>query len=327
MEVKELYTSFEQNFDNLVIPYIRKNLPRSSLSEPFWYILEKFNWRKFRSGIVINLARGYGVPIEKIMPLAAASEIIFGVSLIQDDIIDRDERRGDHPAAHMIFGIPHTVASCDYILAFVNEMLESLNSTLTNEAAKRNRSNFIHYQKELYASFILELVNSGKSDFSIEDIFDIYLKKTSTGINASYCAALICDKAPKCFAKDVLEYSKNLAIAGQIKNDIYDLVDWQKYPEIRGYSDLKNGYITYALRKLLDKSTKEEKYEIINSLNVNNSELIIRLIKKYSIIEGCIDDCKLYADKAIARVTGKYPEVEETLLAWANGHKQFNKLT
>ena len=326
MEVKELYGSFESNFENLILPYIKKNLPRNILSEPFWYILEKFNWRKFRSGIVINFAKGYDLPIERMMPIAATSEIIFGISLIQDDIIDRDEKRGDYPAAHIVFGIPHTIASCDYILAFVNEMLENLNSELTNEIAKKNRANFIYYQKELYASFILELVNSGKPDFSIQNILDIYLKKTSTGINASYCAALICDKAPEGFAKDILEYSKNLAIAGQIKNDIYDLVDWQKYPEIRGYSDLKNGYITYALRKLLDKSTKDESLIILDSLNVNNSNNILQLIKKYSIIEDCIEDCKLYADKAIAQIAGKYQEVEDTLLTWANGHKQFNKI-
>ena len=177
MEVKTLYEFFEKNFETLILPYIKENIPRNPLSEPFWYLLEKFNWRKFRSGLVINISKGYLVPIEMALPIAATSEIIFGISLIHDDIIDRDDKRGDFPAAHIKFGIPHTIASCEYVIAFVNEMLEQLNEKLTNEEAIRNRKNFIYYQKELYASFILELINSGRLDFSLDDIFDIYFKK------------------------------------------------------------------------------------------------------------------------------------------------------
>ena len=260
------------------------------------------------------------------LPIAATSEIIFGISLIHDDIIDRDDKRGDFPAAHIKFGIPHTIASCEYVIAFVNEMLEQLNEKLTNEEAIRNRKNFIYYQKELYASFTLELINSGRLDFSLDDIFDIYFKKTSTGINASYSTALICRNAPKGFAEDIKEYSKNLAISGQIKNDIYDLVDWQKYPSIRGYSDLKNGYMTYAIRKLLDKIKPEENKAVIQALTSNDNAIILKLINDYKIIDDCVNDCKIYADKAIEIIKGKYPEVEENLLAWAEGHKRFTKI-
>src|SRR3989339_470969 len=322
MEVKTIYEFFEKNFETLILPYIKENIPRNPLSEPFWYLLEKFNWRKFRSGLVINISKGYLVPIEMALPIAATSEIIFGISLIHDDIIDRDDKRGDFPAAHIKFGIPHTIASCEYVIAFVNEMLEQLNEKLTNEEAIRNRKNFIYYQKELYASFILELINSGRLDFSLDDIFDIYFKKTSTGINATYSTALICRNAPKGFAEDIKEYSKNLAISGQIKNDIYDLVDWQKYPSIRGYSDLKNGYMTYAIRKLLDKIKPEENKAVIQALTSNDNAIILKLINDYKIIDDCVNDCKIYADKAIEIIKGKYPEVEENLLAWAEGHKR-----
>ncbi len=326
METKELYEKFEETFKEVISPYLDKNLPRNMHTEPIWYIIDNLHdWRKFRSGLAILFAKQYGVSIDAVLPIAATSELIYAVSLVQDDIIDGDDTRGETKAAHKVFGIPKTVAACDYVYGCVNAMLETLNQHTTTEIFSEIRQAYAESQKKLYASFILEKSNQNNINLSSKDIFDIYLKKTVTGVNMSYCMALLCKKAPKTLPKDIIKYSELLAIAGQIKNDIYDLVSWKNYPEIRGYSDIKNGYVTYALRKLLDQASESEKTIIVGALNgeIDVNE-VLDLIKTYKIIEQCIEDCNIYAQKAIT-VIEKYKEIKDIAIAWAEGHRRFSK--
>ena len=163
-------------------------------------------------------------------------------------------------------------------------------------------------------------VHFGQTDLYSAKV--LYIKKNT-------CTSLhYHEKASKNFAEDILKYSKLLALAGQIKNDVYDLVPWRKYPDARGYSDLKNGYMTYAIRKLLDKNLIKEEREIIERVLKFeiDTNYILKLIEKYNIINECIKDCENLGGKAIKLIKGKYPEVEEYLLAWVEGNRRFTKL-
>lgn len=315
-EPTKLYKIFEKNYNELVLPFITKNLPKNDTTRPIWDILERFHWRRFRSGIPLLFADAYGISKDELLPIAAASEVIFGISLVQDDIIDEDVKRGNHPAGHVEHGIPFTLAACDNVYGYVFDWIKGYPPKVLEQ--------FFFSHKELYQSFIIELMNKGNIDFSLSEIKDVYYKKTVTGLNALYTSALVCNSED--FAKDVLAYSKKLSIAGQIKNDIYDLVSWQKYPQLRGYSDLKNTYVTYVIRKLLDIAEKKDRIAIVKAFKETNEKVILEFIKKYSIINKCIEDAKEYVLQAKEIIRGKYPEVESILMAWAEGHARFNKL-
>jgi geranylgeranyl pyrophosphate synthase len=326
MEVEELYELFNKKFADIALPYLKSSLPKNQFSAPVWHIIDNFHWRRFRAAMPIIFAEKYG-ETNKILPLAVASELIFAIALVQDDLIDGDDKRTNIDTAHKVFGVPHTVASFDYVFAFANELLMKTEDIVPKQTWFKIKAGFTEAQKSLYESFILEKLNKGNVSLTEKDILDLYVRKTITGINSLYCAALLCEKAPKTFAEDILEYSRLLGIAGQIKNDVYDLVDWRKYPNTRGYSDLRNGYMTYAIRKLLDKANESEKEIVKCALQTGeNANEVLKLIEKYDIIEGCITNCKAYGERAAKVILGKYPEVENILLAWVEGNRRFKKL-
>ncbi len=328
MNVEELYSLFDKKFSKCVLPQLNCILPKNEFSEPIWYIISRFHWRRFRAALPIIFAERYGEPINKILPVALASELIFAVALVQDDLIDGDEKRANISTSHTVFGTAHTIAAVDYVLVHIGKILDELRTqNIPKDILNKVIVCFAESQKKLYESFIQEKLNKGNSKLTQNEILDLYIKKTITGANALYCTALLCEKAPKNFAEDMLEYSKLLGIAGQIKNDIYDLVSWRKYPEARGYSDLRNGYMTYAIRKLLDKASEDEREIVKLALETeSNTGNVLKLIEKYNIIEECIEDCKYFGEKAIEQIKGKYPEVEDVLLAWVEGNRRFTKL-
>src|SRR3989344_39015 len=246
MKYKNLEKEYEKIYTKIILPFIKSNIKKDFKSAPVYYLLEKLNINRFRSGLPIIIAREYNLDEESMISLAALSELTFTTAMAQDDFYDDDSFREGIESAHKKFGIKETLLSCDYInhkiiavltrhmknnftLEIINDILYIINSELSSA----------------YASVLMEL-GSKKDLFSINEIEleEIYLSKTAHGRMLLECAFLLISKSKSVDKYKIKEYSKHLAIAGQLKNDIYDFTKHKKY---RGFSDLRNGYITWPL--------------------------------------------------------------------------------
>ena len=323
MELKQLYDAFENKYRQEVKPYIEKNLPRDSFSEPIYHILDNFQLRRFRSAFPLIFAEEYKTDKSKVLPIAAASELIFTIALVQDDIIDQDNKRGNIPASHTKFGTEICLASCDYVHSLISRMLNSLRSmNISRRTLDSVYDSFIDANRRLYQSFMEEKLEAGNFNLPIERIIEIYKDKTIQGTTSLFTSTLVCIEDEET-AELIKEYSYDLAIAGQIKNDIYDATC---YMQNRGYSDLDNGYITYVIRKLLDSVSEEEKRDLMNKINCKEDNKIIEALRKRGTIQSCIADCERYVASAISRIDGKFSSnLEDILVSWADGNRRFSR--
>jgi octaprenyl-diphosphate synthase len=325
MEYQNLEKEYDNIFNEKVLPFINKSIKKDSCSNPIYYLLEGLKINRFRSALPIIIAREYGQDEEQMLALSAFCELTFTTAMAQDDYYDGDEVREGLVAAHKIFGVNETLLSCDYI----NHMVLSL---LSDSLLKHNISDFKYNRiiniinegmKSWYLSVLMEL-NSKKDLFSIEDDYlnALYLSKTIHGRMLLECTFIMIQDDEKT-TELIKKYSEHLAIAGQLKNDIYDFTKHQKY---RGLSDLRQGHITWPLYLLIKSLNNSEKKNLLNDLQNKDYENLINLFKQKEIIEKTLELINLHVEKAKDIIKNNFPKNVEVLLnLWAEGNRNFSK--
>tara|TARA_Y100000310_G_scaffold332096_1_gene407004 strand:- start:244 stop:1272 length:1029 start_codon:yes stop_codon:yes gene_type:complete len=320
-KIKELYGEFDRIYLEKVKPFIESNFPINKYSEPVYYILDNFILRRFRASLPYLMAKNLKVDPEKIIPLGAASELMFSIALVQDDFFDRCGKRGNLDSSHIKFNPRVAMASSDYSYAFCSKMINKIrNIGLNKETIEKVQDAFIDIQKVVFESFLMEMVNEKDFNFNMNDILTLHKSKTIHGTNTIYATALICDSINNTnIAEKIKKYCLDLAVAGQIKNDLYDLT---RYSKTRGFSDLINGYMTYPLAKLKKVLNDEENENLKSLFAYGEAEKIVELIKREDIISLCIDDNEKYVNNSLGHINSLFEgRLKEIFEIWAQGNK------
>jgi geranylgeranyl pyrophosphate synthase len=325
MKYENLEKEYNTIFKEKVLPFIKRNIEKDFYSIPAYHLLEGLNINRFRSSLPIIIAREYGKDENTMLPLSALCELTFTTAMAQDDYYDDDESREGLTAAHKLFGIKENFLSCDYInhkiISILNEFLIKNNFS----ASKINRIMDIINKgmKSWYLSAMMEL-NSKKNLLSINEeyIKTIYLSKTIHGRMLLECTFLMVQEDEKVI-EAIKEYSEHLAIAGQLKNDIYDFTKHEKY---RGLSDLRQGHITWPLYLLVNSLNDEEREKFLIYLNNKEYPKLVELFKEKKVVEKTLELINFHVMNAKKVIKDKFPESISTLLeTWAEGNRHFSK--
>ncbi|MCX6742195.1 MAG: class 1 isoprenoid biosynthesis enzyme [Candidatus Pacearchaeota archaeon] len=328
MEYQNLEKEYNKIFNEKVLPFINKNIKKDFCSNPVYYLLEGLQINRFRSALPIILAREYGKDEENMLALSAFCELTFTTAMAQDDYYDGDEIREGLVAVHKLFGSNETLLSCDYINHKCISLLSDYLLKHNISDSKRNRILNIANEgmKLWYLSVLMEL-NSKKDLFLVEEEYlrQLYLSKTIHGRMLLECTFLMIQDEEK-IIELIKRYSEHLAIAGQLKNDIYDFTKHQKY---RGLSDLRQGHITWPLYILIKSLDDSEKGEFSRNLQNKNYENLINLFKQKKVIEKTLELINFHVEKAkeiIKDNIDDFPKnVSELLNLWAEGNRNFSK--
>lgn len=243
----------------------------------------------------ILLLLGYNLYKEdykKVLPMAAAIEMIHTYSLIHDDLpaMDNDDLRRGKPTNHKVYGAAIATLAGD---ALLNEaMIIMMNYALENgtDALEAAREIAVAAGAEgMIGGQVVDILSEEKESISTEELKYMHLKKTGELIRSSIVAGAILAKAPKEDIEKLDLYGKRLGLAFQVKDDILDLVgSVEKLGKNTNKDDKcnKSNFITvYGLDKCkeLCKELTEDSLEIINSLTVSAKglkELTIRLLNR-----------------------------------------------
>ncbi len=243
----------------------------------------------------ILLLLGYNLykeDYEKVLPMAAAIEMIHTYSLIHDDLpaMDNDDLRRGKPTNHKVYGAAIATLAGD---ALLNEaMIIMMNYALENgtDALEAAREIAVAAGAEgMIGGQVVDILSEEKDSISTEELKYMHLKKTGELIRSSIVAGAILAKAPKEDIEKLDLYGKRLGLAFQVKDDILDVVGLvEKLGKNTNKDDKcnKSNFITvYGLDKCkeLCKELTEDSLEILNSLTVpakGLKELTIRLLNR-----------------------------------------------
>lgn len=304
----ELDDGINQNFDrNFFDGRLSDYLKREENSSPILSLLQNYDeelivggGKRFRVFLPVIMAKGLDLDLtgEQIHELFVAVEAVHGVSLVLDDVIDRDELRRGMKTTHR-FMREHQLNEHQA------NSITSLDAFQMQSRAERIplKFEFISQQKRIQISEIIgdsieRLCNGQVLDVVSENLLehrDIVSEGESLNYLSFYNKILnnktvpLFEAGPKILeiasGKDLQtleKYSYHLAMAYQIRDDIIDIegpgTDRSVAYEKDRFSDVREGKITlpvfYTLKFFEDGSSKEKILPSKNDLNERGRELI-----------------------------------------------------
>ncbi|SMN21217.1 similar to Saccharomyces cerevisiae YPL069C BTS1 Geranylgeranyl diphosphate synthase [Maudiozyma saulgeensis] len=123
------------------------------LQKPYLHIAKQ-EGKKFRSKLIETFAIFYNMPKQDIHYLQKIIEILHTASLMIDDIEDNSLMRRGVKTSHLVYGIPMTLNSANYMyfvaMSYVKELGNALPSTQLNDETDKTQIGLMEiFQEEL----------------------------------------------------------------------------------------------------------------------------------------------------------------------------------
>ena len=247
----------------------------SYLYRPIEYSL-KGKGKRYRPIIVHLTGRHFKSDPDDIMKISMAIELLHCFTLIHDDIMDSDDKRRNMPTLHKKYDVPSAILAGDGIFTITQLILLSV-----------DQNSKLLFQK--YNEMVLEICEGQAMDkqYEVEDELDLddYIKmvKKKTGALLGSCLSLpaIIENENKSNLKLLYNVGKNLGVAFQIQDDLFEIFGDEKVMGKSLGSDIASNKKTplAILAKNEDKMRWEKLVDEYDGKNLDN-------IRKFLIESG-----------------------------------------
>ncbi len=238
---------------------------------------QQYRGKRFRPTLCLLTYNALSGVYDKVLPAAAAVELIHNFSLIHDDIEDMDEERRHKPTVWKLWGIAQAINVGDgmHVLANLAALrLKELNVT----------SSKIVEVLEILNRTIIDLCEGQYLDMSYEDKLDITTKmylemisrKTASLVEASTLIGATLATEDEKIVEHFRKFGRNIGIAFQIVDDIIGI--WEKKTGKPKASDIRNKKKTLPMLYAFEKASNKEK------------RLLVQTFKKEKLCEEDISD-------------------------------------
>ena len=251
--------------------------------------------KRIRPLIILLIGSMLNGPVEEIINLATAIELLHTATLVHDDLIDGSLLRRGVPTLNSHWSPAATILTGDFLF-----------SRAASLAANTNHFEVI----KLFSNTLSIIVNgeinqlfSSRCNPSKTDYFNKIYAKTSSLFETAAQSASILSRATSDQIEAFRKYGYSLGMAFQVVDDILDYVgDTTKVGKPVG-EDLRQGLITMPMLYYIESNPTDK--VVINLLNhkciEDESELqrVINEIKSSDAIENSFTDARRFADQAI----------------------------
>ena len=247
----------------------------SYLYRPIEYSL-KGKGKRFRPIIVHLTGRHFKSDPDDIMKISMAIELLHCFTLIHDDIMDSDDKRRNMPTLHKKYDVPSAILAGDGIFTITQLILLSV-----------DQNSKLLFQK--YNEMVLEICEGQAMDkqYEVEDELDVddYIEmvKKKTGALLGSCLSLpaIIENENKSNLELLYNIGKNLGVAFQIQDDLFEIFGDEKVMGKSLGSDIASNKKTplAILAKNEDKMRWEKLVDEYDGKNLDN-------IRKFLIQSG-----------------------------------------
>ena len=219
--------------------------------------------------------------LEKMLPLAAAIELIHTASLVHDDILDQSKIRRGIATSNAKYGAQIAVLIGDYLFAKAFQLV-----------AEGNYGDKVSLVlSKLVRDLCIGEITQDLSLFQVPTMTEYYYKiRMKTAVFLASCCRLggIVSELDKTEVDSLTDYGINLGLAFQITDDILDFFGDTNITGKALGGDLKSGVITLPVIRALEVSPQSNTlYEIVTKQNLSDTDITkaIDIIKKSDSLE------------------------------------------
>jgi len=269
--------------------------------------------KRLRSLLVLLACEAVGGDIDKVLPIAIATEFAQTASLIHDDIIDEDAVRRGVETVHSKYGQKMAILAGDLLIA---QSIRLLGKHASPEILVHVANSGIELCEGEAADMLMsaddpEVLTEKKYLAMIE-------KKTVSFIKTTVMMGAFVAGADEKQQKALGKYGENLGFAFQIRDDILNVISPQHVTGKSMLSDISRKRCTYPLVRAFEISTKGVQKMCLEALAQANLDYILTLIKDTDSIRHSTELAQSYIDKAKAALAGMNFMNEDILLQVAD---------
>ena len=260
-QIENLISNFSKKFDKKLINLIpKKQISSKHLYNAMKYIID-VGGKRLRPIFLTEISNLLGVKRENSFRAAASVELIHCYSLVHDDLpsMDNDDLRRGHPTCHKKFDEATAILVGDALQSLAFEILAN------NKTHKDFKKRIMLISELSRSSGCQGMVGGQMLDLEAEkkklNLKEIYnLQRLKTGELFRFSCISPCILAGKTNKIKIFEeFSSNLGLAFQIKDDLLDIEGNEKEIGKKTQKDLVKGKET--LISLLGKEKAKKKSE------------------------------------------------------------------
>ncbi len=255
--------------------------------------VDQYVGKRFRPTMCLLTYNTISGVYDKVLPAAAAIELIHNFSLIHDDIEDVDAERRHKPTVWKLWGVPHAINVGDGMHVMANLAALRLNelnvthSKIVDVIGILNRS-----VMELCEGQYLDMSFEGRTDVTTDMYLEMISRKTAALIEASMHIGAVLATNDEELVRHFRKFGKKIGIAFQIIDDIIGI--WQRTEDTGKpvASDIRNKKKTLPVLYAFEKASKENRklmadvYEK-DELSDDDVNKILNVLEEVGAREGC----------------------------------------
>jgi geranylgeranyl diphosphate synthase type II len=258
--------------------------------------------KRVRPRMVLLGAELFGTPPEKVLPIAAAFEMLHNFTLIHDDIMDNAPLRRGKETVFKKWNSNIAILSGDALATMALEQI------LQTELPAKNKLEIV----TLFARTSIEICEGQQYDLNfetkeqvtIEEYMEMIRLKTAVMLAGCLKAGAIAANAPRSDREILYNIGISLGFAFQLKDDLLDLyADQQSLGKQIGM-DIADHKKTYLLLRALQEAQANDRDKLLqlfapeNSLSLEEKlPQIIEIYRKCHVrdktevaIENCLNE-------------------------------------
>ena len=243
----------------------------------------------------------------KVLPAAAAIELIHNFSLIHDDIQDNDIQRRHRPTLWYLWGKPQAINAGTTMKVLANLAVFRLKKY--NVSCEKQLQIFKILNEsclEMLEGQYLDISYENKPEISIEEYMQMIESKTVSLIKGAILigAVLNLDKKGLSSFED---FANHLGIAFQIRDDILGIWGSQEKTGKPIGGDIRKKKKSLPIVYALNNSPLKIKKELMRiysfkKISETNSSKVIKLLDEVKAKEYCENKCDYFYNLAISKI-------------------------
>ena len=214
--------------------------------------LIKNKGKSFRPILTLLCSRLCGQPTINTYKAAAMMELLHVATLIHDDIVDDAKTRRGKPSIKQIWKNKISVLMGDYILSKALINMVSLKDFEALDLISKTA-------EKLSAGEILQMEKSITRNMTKNIYYDMINQKTASLISSSCELGAITTTKSDTDRKATSEYGKNLGMAFQIKDDLFDFLGSEFQTGKESGGDVKKNMLTLPLIYSIESTSRKDR--------------------------------------------------------------------
>ena len=300
--MKKDFKVIAEKIDNFILKHLPNNVSNLWKASKHYIIA---GGKRLRPFFILKSYSLLDENFEKIIPIAAAIEILHTFSLIHDDIMDQDSTRRNVPTVHTKWNESLAILAGDILLSQAFVFVDK--TKIPQDIKYKILIELGQVSSKLCEGQAMDMEFEERTDVSSEEYMKMVELKTGSLFEISAFIGGLCANASVSQIKSLKEFGKKFGLSFQIIDDILGLIGEEKKIGKPIGSDLRKGKKTYLLIYALEHLKNPEKSNLITILGKkekNNDDISkgIELIKHSGAIESAKKIVKNLLDEAISKL-------------------------